>query len=453
MDENEIQLAVEKAFAAKQASEAKAAAETAEKAAAAEALAVKAGQTASEKLYAELEKRFAERDGQNVDIAKELADLKADLAEKSSELQAIAKSKRNFQDRNGSNADWQKQFAKEADDAYLLGRITGKAYETEYAKQLLEKVNSYSSVRVSSDNFEREVSMQIERDIQEELILAPLFQELNMTTASLVVPIAPDANYASISGVRNLPGTAPNGLLDSRGTTVGTGAGIALTEVEFRTLKLVAKTYLNNDTEEDVLLPILPMLRDGMIRQHARGVEQLILRAGETGSVYAAASATTAVGLTKYASTQSRTVTAAGAATPLTAAALLGLRKQMGKYGSKASDIVYIVSRQCYFELLEDAEFQDFNLVNTIATKLTGEVGQVFGTPVIVCDEFATAATGMYHALAVNVRNFKIPRQRGLTVESQYLVEEQHKVLATTQRLGFKELIPDAKAVIGLKYA
>jgi len=159
MDENEIQLAVTKALAAEKAAEAKAAAEAAEKAAAAEAIAVKAGQTASEKLYAELEKRFAERDNQHVDIAKELADLKADLAEKSSELQAIAKSKRNFQDRTGSNADWQKHFSKDADDAYLLGRITGKGYETEYAKQLLEKVNAFSSVRVSSDNFEREVSM------------------------------------------------------------------------------------------------------------------------------------------------------------------------------------------------------------------------------------------------------------------------------------------------------
>jgi hypothetical protein len=146
-------------------------------------------------------------------------------------------------------------------------------------------------------------------------------------------------------------------------------------------------------------------------------------------------------------------VTAAGTATPLTAAALLGLRKNMGKYGLRPNDVAYIVSQQCYFELLEDAEFQDFNLVNQQATKLTGEVGQIFGSSVMVCDEFPAAATGKYHALAVNTRNFVVPRQRGVTVESQYLVENQHKVLATTQRLGFKEIIPNAKSVIGLKYA
>jgi hypothetical protein len=188
-----------------------------------------------------------------------------------------------------------------------------------------------------------------------------------------------------------------------------------------------------------------------MIRSHARGVENMILLGGHADGAYS--SITAASGLLKYASSSSRDVTAAGTATALTAGALLGLRKQMGKYGLRANDVAYIVSQQCYFELLEDAEFQDFNLVNQAATKLTGEVGQVFGSAVMVCDEFPTAAAGKYHALAVNKRNFVIPRQRGVTVESDYLVEDQHRVLVTSQRLGFKEIIPGAKSVIGLKYA
>jgi len=193
------------------------------------------------------------------------------------------------------------------------------------------------------------------------------------------------------------------------------------------------------------------MLRDNMIRQHARGVEQLILQGGYAGTVYAGVTA--AQGLIKYASTNSRNVTAAGTNTPLTAAALLGLRKGLGKYGQRPDDVVYIVSLKAYFELLEDPEFQDFNLVGNVATKLNGEVGNVFGSSVMVSDEFATAATGIYHAIALNKKNFVIPRQRGVTVESQYFAEAQSNVLVTTQRLGFKELIPNATAVIGLKYA
>jgi hypothetical protein len=267
------------------------------------------------------------------------------------------------------------------------------------------------------------------------------------------MPIMPDTNYATISTAAALPGTPANGTMDARGAAVGAGAGVALTEIELRTIKMIAKSYLGNETEEDAILPILPLLREGMIRQHARGVENLILLGGAADGAYPTVSATAATGLLKYATTGGRSVTAAGTATPLTAAVLLTLRKAMGKYGLRPNDVAYIVSQQCYFELLEDAEFQDFNLVNTQATKLTGEVGQIFGSSVMVCDEFPAAATGKFHALAVNTRNFVVPRLRGVTVESQYLVENQHKVLATTQRLGFKEIIPDAKSVIGLKYA
>lgn len=445
-----IQKAVSDALAAKSAADAAVAEKAVADKASADKIVAQVIASSEEKLFAELEKRFK---NDNTDLNAKLDGLRTELAEKSVELQNLATSKRVFSDRNGNSNTWQKEFAKEVDDAYLLGRITGKGYNTDFARNVLEKVNAHSSVQVSTDNFEREVSISIERDIQNELILAPMFREIVMTTASMVMPIMPDTNYATISSAAALPGTAPAGTLDVRGAAVGAGAGAALTEIELRTIKMIAKSYLGNETEEDAILPILPLLREGMIRQHARGVENLILLGGAADGAYPTVSATAATGLLKYATTGGRSVTAAGTATPLTADSLLKLRKAMGKYGLRPNDVAYIVSQQCYFELLEDAEFQDFNLVNTQATKLTGEVGQIFGSSVMVCDEFPAAATGKFHALAVNTRNFVVPRLRGVTVESQYLVEDQHKVLATTQRLGFKEIIPDAKSVIGLKYA
>jgi HK97 family phage prohead protease len=445
-----IQKAVENALAAKAAADAAISAEKA----AAEAAEVKftaavskAMVSSEEKIMAELTKRF---ENDKTSLEEKLVGLHTELKEKAAEIQAMNSSKRVFLDSN-NGGDWKKVYAKELDDAFLLGRITGKGYETDFAKDLIQKVNTMSSVSVSTDNYEREVSTNIERDIQNELILAPMFREIQMNSASMVLPVMPDTGYATVSAARALPGTSPNGTLNKRGDALGTTGGIAMDEVELRTIKMVAKSYLGNETEEDVIIPILPLLRDGMIRQHARGVENLILLGGHADGAYP--TLTQASGLLKYASTSTRTVTAAGASTALTAAALVNLRKNMGKYGLRATDVVYIVSQSCYFELLEDAEFQDFNLVNQQATKLTGEIGQVFGSSVMVCDEFPAPAAGKYHALAVNTRNFVIPRQRGVTVESQYLVEEQHKVLATTQKLGFKEIIPNAKSVIGLKYA
>jgi hypothetical protein len=124
----------------------------------------------------------------------------------------------------------------------------------------------------------------------------------------------------------------------------------------------------------------------------------------------------------------------------------------MGKYGLNPADVVYIVSQRGYYELLEDAEFQDVNLVGDMATKVSGEIGSVFGSKVIVCDEFATPATSKFHACAVYARNYVMPRLRGVTIESDYEVASQRTVLVASQRLGFIDLIDGATSTWALQY-
>jgi HK97 family phage prohead protease len=465
MDEETINAQIQKgiadAMAAKAAAEAAAAAKAAEALAAEEKIVAKVLETGSEKLYAEMEKRFKD---DKTELDTKLEGLRNEIAEKSSELQAIANSKRVFADR--SDESWKKTLLPEMENAFLLGRITGKGYETEYAKNLLQKANTMSSVSVpSTDHFEREVTTNIEREIQLELVLAPLFREIQMNSASMILPIMPDTSYAAVNNQAGSATAAGTTTLDERSGTGSGSAGIALREIDLRTVKMVAKTYLANETEEDAIIPILPLLREAMIRQHGRGVENLMLMGGasSTGNVPAYNAATLGAntkGLITYADTNSRSITNTAAingsspadANAVTAVALLALRKQMGKYGIRPADVVYVVSQTAYFDLLQDSEFQDFNLVGNLATKMTGEVGQIFGSSVLVCDEFAPRATGAYAALAVNTRNFVVPRQRGVTVESQYLVENQHRVLTTTQRLGFREVIENVPAVVGLKY-
>ena len=453
MEENTndmIQKAVAEALAAQKAAEAAAATKAAEAKATEDAIVAKVMASSEERLYAELEKRFQDKE---VNLEKVVEGLRTELSEKSEELKAISQSKRVFSDR-GTAADWKKSFQSDMEDAFLLGRVTGKGYGTKFASELLEKVNAHSSVTVSSADFEQEVSTNIERDIQNELILAPMFREIAMNTATMIVPIMPDTGYAEItSAAGSTDGTVPNGTLDTRGGT--NRGGIALSEITLRTYKMVAKSYLGNETEEDAIMPILPLLREAMIRSHARGVENLFLlgNLNVTGSAYTSGAADGLLKLVDAAgSSRFNVSTGLFAANKLTSDDLLAARKKMGKYGLRANDIVYVVSQRGYFELLEDPDFQDFNSVNQIATKLTGEVGQIYGSSVMVCDEFPTPAAGAYHALALNKRNFVVPRLRGVTVESDYLVEDQHRVLVTTQRLGFKEIIEGASSVVAIKY-
>ena len=408
---------------------------------------VKAGMSGAEQLINDVEKRVAERHG---DLESVVNELQKDLADKKDEINAMRESKRQFSDRGTS--DWQKAFQSDIDDAWVMGLATGKGWNTKMAQNTMEKVNAHSGVGVSSADFEQTVSTNIERDIQLELVLAPLFREIQMTSATQILPIMPDAGYAEFTANQVASGSSPHGNLEERGDTYdGTYSGIDMTERTLSTKKLISQSYLGNETEEDAILPILPLIRESIVRSHARGIENALLLGNHADGVYGTSGAAfeglvTMAGANK---TQSGT---AFASESLTASMLLNARKKMGKWGMNPRDVIYIVNSTEYFNLLSDAEFQDVNLVGNMATKLNGEIGEVFGSRVIVCDEWKAPATGKFFALAVNTKNFVMPRLRGVTIESDYEVANQRRVLVASQRLGFTDLIDASTACHTLQY-
>ena len=414
---------------------------------------VEVGMSGAERLMQDVEKRVSDK---HEDLEKVVNELRTELTEKKDEIEAIRESKRIFGDRQ--NSDWAKAFGSDIDDAWTLGLATGKGWDTKLGRETLEKVNAHSGVGVSSADFEQTVSTNVERDIQLALTLAPLFREIPMSSATQIIPILPDAGYAEFTASQTAAGSSPHGNLEERGDTYdGTYSGIDLTERTLSTKKLISQSYLGNETEEDAILPILPLIRESIVRAHARGIENAILAGDHADGVYGTGGATFD-GLIQLASadnssashiTQSAT---AFASESLTALNLLAMRKAMGKYGINPADIVYIVNSQEYFSLLEDAEFQDVNLVGDVATKLRGEIGSVFGTKVLICDEFATPAVSKMFAVAVYPRNYVMPRLRGVTIESDYEVANQRRVLVASQRIGFTDMIDGTTSVHARQY-
>ena len=411
---------------------------------------IEAGTSGAETLVSDLEKRI---DSQYSNVEQVVEGLKAELREKSEEIQQIRESKKIFGERlKGGGLD---AYTSDLEDAWLLGKATGKGLNTKFGMETMEKVNTHSGMDVSSADFEQTVSTNIERDIQNELVLAPLFREIAMNSATQILPILPDAGYAEFTTNAQASGSAPHGNLDPRGDAYdpGNAAGMVMTERTLSTKKLISQSYLGNETEEDAILPILPLIRESMIRSHARGIENAVLAGDDADGAYGTGGAAFEglLHLARNDSDYTQTSTAF-ASDSLTALQLLAARKNMGKYGIKPEDVVYVVSQTGYFQLLEDAEFQDVNLVGDAATKLSGEIGSVFGSKVIVCDEFATAAVSKFHAVAVYPRNFVMPRLRGMTVESDYEVGNQRRVLVASQRVGFIDLIDGATSKWALMY-
>lgn len=439
----------ERDVAEKKAADEKAAKEAEEKKLAEVKAEVAVAKSGTEKLLEEVKATFeANREA----TQGEIETLKAALKDRGEEVKALQVSKRQFIGA-GTN-DWKKAHEGELRDAYLLGKITEKGWNTAYGQDVINKVNDMSGLAVSTVTvaaYETLVSTGIERDIQNELILANLFREIPMTSAAMALPILPDAGYAEFISTKtstNTGGDAPHGNLSQRADAEGSPyGGFDLGSKTLTTKKLVSVTFLANETEEDAILPILPLINESMVRSHSRAVERaMLLGSSAIGSFD---------GLTTISTANSNVVanTTAFASDALTSDHLIGLRKAMGKYGVRPGEVVYIVSERAYFELLEDPEFKDVSLVGQqSATKIRGEIGNVYGSRVVLCDEFITPAVNQFFALALNTRNFVVPRLRGATLESQYVPRLQHRELIATQRLGFEQIIDGASAITARKY-
>ena len=408
---------------------------------------VEVGMSGAQQLMNDVEKRVSEK---HDDLEKIVNELQTELKDKKSEIEAIRESKRVFGDRQ--SGDWKKAFEADIDDAYVMGLATGKGWDTKLAQNTMEKVNAHSGVGVSSADFEQTVSTNIERDIQLELVLAPLFREIQMTSATQIIPILPDAGYAEFTANQTATGTTPHGNLEERGDTYdSTMSGIDLTERTLSTKKLISQSYLGNETEEDAILPILPLIRESIVRAHARGIENALLLGNHADGVYGTSGAAFE-GLVTMAGANKIQSATAFASESLTALDLLKARKNMGKYGMNPADVVYIINTTEYFNLLQDAEFQDVNLVGSEAVKLRGEIGSVYGSKVIVCDEFKTPAVSKFYGCAVYAKNYLMPRLRGVTIESDYEVANQRRVLVASQRIGFTDMIDASTSTISLQY-
>ena len=110
--------------------------------------------TGAERLINDVEERVSKN---HEDLESVVNELRSELNEKAEEIQNIRESKRVFSNR-ASESDWKEAYSDEIQDAYILARTSGKGYDTDFGKDVLQKVNEHSGVQVSSADFEQEVS-------------------------------------------------------------------------------------------------------------------------------------------------------------------------------------------------------------------------------------------------------------------------------------------------------
>ena len=417
-------LAAQAAQSEKALSEAKAAADLEAKIKSAVEASIRTVDTGAERLLAEVTKRFED---QNTESKNALAGLEAAIAEKTAELAKIQASKMQFAgDKSGQGSEYA-----EREKAYLLGKITGKGIEgTKFGKSVVEKTGQH----LPSATWELEVSMNMEAEVRRRLVVAPNVRAIAMQTNVMTIPVNPEAGTASwVTNATFGTSTSAGGTSTAAG---GAGSPHAIKEITLNAYKVATNEYMNYEEEEDSLIVLMPIVRDAMVRRVARAVDRAYLSGAGSGT-------DPVKGLALYNATSTVVPTNTGVCT---IANLRAMRKALGAWGLDPAELVYIVSTEIYYDLLDDTTFQTMNQVGVQATLLTGQVGSIGNTPVLVSGEFPTKAGGSSSAstnigaICVAPGNFLAGNQRGLRFDTQELVETQRRVLVASLRTGMTQV-------------
>ena len=368
-------------------------------------------ETGADKLLAEVEKRLQDTQAES---KKALEGLEAALKEKAAELEAIQKSRMQFQDGKGASMEYG-----DKEKAVLLAKMAGKALgDTKFGRDMVEKYGAH----VPSATWETEVSLTMENEVRQRLVVAPTLRAIQMQTNVMTIPVNPEAGVAT--WVQNAQfGTA---------NSAGSNATHALKEITLNAYKVATNEYVAFEEEEDALLAIMPVVRDAMVRRVARAVDRAMLRGAGAG-------ADPVKGLGVYDASSSVTLDISDGA-KLTVAKLQAMRRDLGIWGLDPAEVIYIVSTEGYYDLLDDTTFQTMDKVGAQATLLRGQIGSVANTPVLVSGEFEDKANGVIGAIAFNPMNFLVGNQRGLRVDTDDLVETQRRVMVASLRTGMTQV-------------
>ena len=447
-------LAAQAAEKAAQEAKQKADADFEEKVKAAVQAQISVGESGTERLLAEVTKRIEDQAAESKNV---LADLQATLKEKAEEITRIQASKMQFVEGNATTGP----SYQEKENAFLLANITNKSIaDTKYGQALIEKYNgstpgNHLPALINSGTgtfspWDTEVSFNMESEIRRKLVVAPQFRQVAMQTNVMKIPLNPEAGTAS--WVQN----SEFGDNSTDFKSSGTATTHALKEITLSAFKVATREYLNFEEEEDALLLILPFVKDAMVRRIARSMDKALLLGAGSGT-------DPIKGLAKY--YDSVTATSQAVASKVTVEKLRALRAALGTLGLDPAEVTYFVNNDVYYNLLDDEKFQTMNQVGVQATLLTGQIGTIGNSPVLVSGELpsmptssAAASAGVtgvtnVGALAVYTPNFVIGNQRGLRLDTQDLVEQQRRVMVSSMRMGFTQLSTNLGAgVAALRY-
>jgi HK97 family phage prohead protease/HK97 family phage major capsid protein len=386
--------------------------------------------------------------------SEELAELKAQMSKYQEEITALQNTKMQFQE----NSRTQSQFS-EADmaKAVILAKAMGKhdVFDTKYGSRM--------KAVTTVDQFLSNFSSNIYTEMEQQLVIAPMFERMAVDARNFRVPVADEDTDGDVAMFQS--GTFATGIADA--ANVPASNQNTIKSVEFTPHKFMASTHLAKDEEEDTVLPLIDFLRAAATRRLARSIDKSLLRGtGALGGFTQkpASAITVGVGMPSVIQGVVSRVNAiaglktaiGGPANDVTPARVAVARGQLGKYGLQlGNDLVLIVGIQQYNALVSFADFRTVDQFGPNATYLTGSVGAIYGIPVVVSEFMdVNGVVGNNIGLLMYKPGFMIAERRGMEIESEYEPRQQVTAMYMSTRMDFQPLTTNAgNALDATKYS
>lgn len=407
--------------------------------------------TAAERLVADVEKRFEEK---GVDLSKALEELRGEVKTREEEIMELKRAQKSKMHYSEGGAGRDNLTDQEKDIAILLSKALRRPmHELKYFNNLKTKSGMEHWDSGVQSAWEEEFSTRVHNEMRQTLIVEPIFSSFPMNTPTMYMPVNPEAGEAewvqdnvspnTQNFLRSSLNTAQEAPTTGEYSSTGSAVDHELTENVIRAYKLASKEYIGYEEEEDSIVPLMPIIRDALARRMSKSADKAVLRGagvdgdpikGLTGLGASVTDITYSVGATGFAGIGGVAITDFNQA-----------RKNLGIYGLDPSALVWIVSHELYYAMMEFDQFLTLDKIGTRATLLTGQVGSIFGTPVVVSQQFdnaniTTPANGATLGVLCRPANFIKGELRGMRVESDRDVINQKNALVATRRFGFKDL-------------
>jgi len=381
-----------------------------------------------------------------------VAELKAQMEKYREEIAALQNSKMVWQESQRNSDRWS---AADQAKAVMLAHALGKSnpMDTKFGARMKADVTTV-------DQFLSNFSSNIYEEMQQQLVIAPMFERIAVDAKTFRVPVADEDTTDDVAQFAN--GTYASGIGDT--TNVPTsGRNNQIKAVEFTPHKFMATTHIAKDEEEDTILPVIDFLRAGATRRLARSIDKSILRGtgaltGFTANSVAAISggagfASVIIGVVELANAvggEALNVQTGGNSTKASPANIASARALLGKYGLQLGDqLVYLTTVEGYNSLVAESDFRTVDKFGPNATYLTGSLGAIYGIPVVITEFLDNVGGADYDIGALIYKpGFMIAERRGMEIESEYEPRQQVTAMYMSTRFDFKALTTNSSAAL-----